>query len=392
MNEMELELSRLFNAVIGEPPRQVSVQVVRKRAARRRRFTYVAATAALAVAGSVGVALASTTAVPHRQAGDHQQAGDYQAAATVPAYYFEEIPGNGHNVQPVNTIRSTATGAVAGTVTCPQVPPYPVNEVTAGSTSSSLTFFMACLIPDPAKPHLVAGTKIFQFTVSRTGHISGLTLAAGGNLVRQVPQLLTASPDGSELAFAENVDGNPDVFKIVILNTRTGKQAVWKATAPGGRQFQPTSFSFADRGRELAVFGHYACNQRGCPSGNELIIISPAWKGGTLASGRIVFSGYEDITYPEVAILSPDGKTVMLGGLDNRGGSRVVGISAKTGKLTGEVLTIPQGALRWMSEDPSGKFVLVAGGYGNDAFHGWIDQGKLKTIPGPRELPLIEVW
>src|SRR5580692_11017382 len=123
MNEMEQELSRLFNAVIGDPPRQVSAPAVRRRAIRRRRISYVAATAALAVAGSVGVAFAAVTTPAHQQAAGHPQ------STGLPAYYLEETPGNGHGVQPANTIRSTATGTIAGTVTCPASSPYPVSQV-----------------------------------------------------------------------------------------------------------------------------------------------------------------------------------------------------------------------------------------------------------------------
>ena len=76
MSEMETELGRLLNAVIGEPPHSVSVSAVRRRAdrtARRRVVTGVAATAALVAAtASVAIsasAIGTSTAVSAGHAG-----------------------------------------------------------------------------------------------------------------------------------------------------------------------------------------------------------------------------------------------------------------------------------------------------------------------------------
>jgi hypothetical protein len=385
MTETEQQLSRLFNAVIGEPPRQVSVHAVRRRAVRRRRLTYAAATAAIAVAGSVGVALASPTASPHGPASGHPM------ATRIPAYYFEQIPGDGHNIAAANTIRSTATGTVAGTVTCPAPSPDPVSLVAAGGTSSGQVFFLACPTASKAQPRRLAGTRIYQFTVSRSGHVSGLKPTAGGNLVDQVPQSLGASPDGSELALSEFLPGGSLAFRILVINTRTGKRAVWTATPRGGRLLLPGSLSFAGQGRELAVFGSFACIRQSCHAGYEMVAVSPAWRGGTLASGRVLFSGTPG---PTAAILSPDGKTAVLCVLrtDNRDGPRIVSISAGTGKLIRVLLTIGKGDLDFVSVDPSGRHVLVVVGSSSNAFQGWIDNGKLIPVPGPRRLPLLEAW
>jgi len=375
MNEMELELSRLFNAVIGEPPGQVSVHAVRRRAARHRRLTYVTATAALAVAGSLGVAFASTTTTQHRSASDHK------TAARIPAYYFEQTPGNGTTRPPVNTIRSTATGAIAGTFKCPAPSPFPVSAVAAGGSPSSTTFFMACSTATKNHPHRVTGSKIYELTVSRSGHVSALKLMPGGTLAHQVPMDLGASPDGSELAVSDYVSG----YRVLVINTKTGRQAVWTADAPGGGELQSLSLSFADRGRELAAFGRVS-------GGTEMVSVSPAWQGGNLDSGHVVFSGYQDVPSPVAAILSPSGKTVTLGGLDNRAGSRVVSINAVTGKMTRVLLTIRKGGLRFLAEDPSGRFILVVGGYTHNAFNGWIKNGNLVPLPGLRGLPNTETW
>jgi hypothetical protein len=379
MNEMEQELSRLFNAVIGDPPRQVSAHAVRRRAIRRRRISYVAATAALAVAGSVGVAFAAVTTPEHQQAAGHPQ------STGLPAYYFEETPGNGHGVQPANTIRSTATGTIAGTVTCPAPSPYPVSQVAAAATSSGQVFYLACLTANQVRPHRVTGTKIYQITVSRSGRVSGFKLVAGGNLAGEVPTAFAASPDGSEIAAAVIVPHTNSQI-ILVINTKTGKHAIWHAnTAPGAKIFEPRTLSFADGGQEVAAFGYV-------PTGYEMVAVSPAAQGGTFATGRVIFNGNPGVNAPSIAVLGPDGKTVILAGLENNGGSRAVKIDAENGKVTQVLLRVRKGDIDLMSEDPSGRFVLFVGGFSHNAFNGWADHGKLISLPGMDRIPITEAW
>jgi DNA-binding beta-propeller fold protein YncE len=379
MNEMEQELSRLFNAVIGEPPRQVSVHAVRRRAIRRRRLSYVAATAALAVAGSVGVALASVT-VPA-----HQQATGHPLATGRPAYYFEQTPGNGHGVQPVNAIRSTATGTIAGTVECPLPSPYPVFNVAEAATSSGQAFFMACPTATETHPHQVTGTKIYQFTVGRSGNVGGLRLVAGGTLVHQDPLAFAVSADGTEVA-AMVYDAHTRAEIVLVINTRSGEHAIWRTgTAPGGGAFSPRTLSFSDGGRELAAFGNTSHSA-------EMIAVSPAGQGGSFASGRVLFSGNPGIKVPTTAVLGPEGKTVVVAGLEDNGGSRVVLVNAENGKLIGVLLRVRKGEVHQISEDPSGRFVLFVGGFPRTPLNGWISHGKLIPLPGLHELPNTEAW
>ncbi len=82
MNELETQLSRMFNAAVGEPPHRVTAHAARRQALKRRIIACVSTTAALAIAGSIGLAISANAIVPHRVTNSHH-------TLTRPNYFFD---------------------------------------------------------------------------------------------------------------------------------------------------------------------------------------------------------------------------------------------------------------------------------------------------------------
>ena len=114
MNEMEMQLSRLFNAAVGEPPNQVTPHAARRQALKRRIIACVSATAALAIAGSIGLAVAANAIAPHRVTDSHH-------AVTKPKFYFtqDSVSGEKGTHRERGAFRR-ATGAITGRVQLPR--------------------------------------------------------------------------------------------------------------------------------------------------------------------------------------------------------------------------------------------------------------------------------
>src|SRR6185437_15195215 len=114
MNELETQLSRLFNAAVGEPPTQVTALAARRQAIKRRIVTCISATVALAVVGSIGLAVSANAIIPHRVTESHPK-------LTMPEFYFTEDGASvlDRHASPELVVRSVATGAITGRVHCP---------------------------------------------------------------------------------------------------------------------------------------------------------------------------------------------------------------------------------------------------------------------------------
>jgi hypothetical protein len=388
MNETEQQLSRLFNAVIGEPPNHVTATVVRRRAARRRRVSYVTGTAALAVAASVGVAVAASV-TPPPPPGPSQP-----PAASAPRYYFAaslvtKVTGHTGSFTLRDEIRSRATGAITALVSCPK--PWPdVQAVAAGADQG---FFISCLTSAPGHPHTYTGVKIFRFTVTPSGHLAGFRPVPGGDLAGVHTLNMAVTPDGSELAInAGNLPGRP-ISEIIVIDTRTGKRAVWhSAQAPHGYGFTSTDLSFADHGQVLASFGQTDCTTLCVPGGQQLITVSPASAGGRLAFGRVVFRQPPPAAFASQAFIDPDGQTAIANVITQKV-STIYLVSTATGKPI-QVLLKPNGvAYTLQGTDSSGRYPLVTlDKPGKRGVNAWIDDGKLIPLKPAGSTILFEAW
>jgi hypothetical protein len=377
MNEMETQLSRLFNAAVGEPPNQVTPHAARRQALKRRVIACVSATAALAVAGSIGLAVAANAIAPHR-------ASDGRPQVTMPKYYFEMDPTNPVSGGTENVVRSVATGAITGRVHCPGR-----SSLTLGATTDSRhTFFIAC--PTNSKTGNSDGTRIYRFQVSDSGRVSGFRMLPGGNLPKFRGENMTVTADGSLLAIVNEFQP-----EVLVINTKTGSHAVWRSDAmPGGAILYPGDVSFARGDRELAIFGSdYCVSGSVCKPVQEMRVVSPAAKGGKVSSGRQVLIKSQLVPPKRGAIadafLGPDGKTVTatvdtyLAAGGTSPGVRVLRFSLTTGKVLRTLFNPASYKQALITHvDQSGRFVLlkVLKKRAQIPVFGWIDQGKLHLL------------
>jgi hypothetical protein len=377
MNEMEMQLSRLFNAAVGEPPKQVTAHAARRQALKRRVIACVSATAALVVAGSIGLVVAANAIVPHRAANGQPQ-------VTMPKYYFEMDPTNPVSGTSENVVRSVATGAITGRVHCPGR-----SSLTLGATTDSRqAFFIECLTN--SKTGKSDETRIYRFQVSDSGRVSGFRMLPGGNLPKFLGQNMAVTADGSLLAIAE-----AERPEVLVINTKTGSHAVWHSDAlPGGAILYPRDLSFARGDRELAIFGSdYCVSGSVCKPVQEMRVVSPAAKGGKVSSGRQVLIKSQLVPLKRGSIadafLGPDGRTVLatvdtyLAAGGTSPGVRVLRFSVVTGKAQ-RTLFNPASYKQALTTyvDQSGRFVLlkVLKKHDEVPVFGMIDHGKLRLL------------
>jgi hypothetical protein len=377
MNEMEMQLSRMFNAAAGEPPNHITAHAARRQALKRRVIACLSATAALVVAGSIGLAVAANAIAPHRAADGHPQ-------VTMPRYYFEMdlTPVTGATE---NLVRSVATGAITGRVHCPG----PRWQTFSAVADSRQTFFIGC---QTFSQEGAASTRIYRFQVSGSGRVSGFRPIPGGNLSPLRAQSMAVTGDGSLLAVAY-------ASEVLVINTKTGSHATWRSdTLSGGVRLDPGDLSFARGDRELAIFGDDLCVRHGlhprCKNpGEEMRVVSPAAKGGAISSGRRVLIKSQLIrpNKGEIAsaFLGPDGRTAMvtvntyLAAGGTFPGARVLQFSVATGKALRTLFnpaSFKSALITYV--DQSGRFVLLKALKKHDQVpvFGWIDHGQLRLL------------
>jgi hypothetical protein len=378
MNELETQLSKLFNAAAGEPPHHVTAHAARRQAIRRRIVTCVSATAALAIAGSIGLVVSANAIVPHRVTGP-------QAKVTMPKFYFTEDGASflDRRHSPEFVVRSVATGAITGRVHCPG--PHPQTEGVAAA--SGQTFFIDCRIA--SKQDVSSGIRIYRFQVSASGKIGRFGLIPGGNLVGLKGGSLAVTPDGSWLAMEAGKIVKGGIFEIIMINTKTGASRFWRPdTSRRHGTFVMGSLSFVHGDKELAVSGGISCQGAGpqCKQDDEMRVFSPATKGGLFSSGRrriiteaqLGGSGQDFVTD---AYLSQDGKTIIANVDGPKGGLRVVELPAKGGKVTQTLYQLgPKDTSVKMTVDSSGQFIMWFGFGPRNPIFGWIGQGKLHPL------------
>src|SRR5215467_10718553 len=146
---MDAQLRELFTAAVGDPPRRVTVEAVRRRVVRRRRAEWATGTAAVVLLTGLGIVLPGQLFRPAATGGGSS------APTGAPRYYVQTVaPKPGHQV---TVVRARATGAITATVRCP----WPKSSVVDSglAPADGQTFFLAC--QKSGQHFVVTGTRIY---------------------------------------------------------------------------------------------------------------------------------------------------------------------------------------------------------------------------------------
>jgi hypothetical protein len=400
VSSVESQLRDLLDAAVGDPPRRVTVERVRCRVARRRKLECV--TSAVVVVVLLALGMAASAAGPSRNS-----AADAGLRARVPRYYVTVQDG------PKTLVRSTATGAVTGTVPTPSV----TEEGCSIAAADHQVFFMACAVKrDPVT--LYEAVRIYRFQITATGRVTGYTRIPCRDL-RGAFEILSfaASADGSEVAVGLALTAAPFGGKIVVINTATGARAVWHSRPAAGKvslAILSDELSFARDGRELVTAVLPYCDDgkvRVPPchpaSGAEVLALSPANRGGDLNSARVLLqqSWFMRPYAGSIlgALVSPDGTTLTLvvqhySTRQKPAIGSVVQYSAVTGRQLrvlyrgrGMFVSLRDGD-NCLGADASGRYFLLNTRDFGRGVNGWIDHGRLVRLPPAAGVLWYQAW
>jgi hypothetical protein len=233
---------------------------------------------------------------------------------------------------------------------------------------------------------------------------------------------LAASADGSRIAvsaFYHLTHVNPGTEQsdqVVVINTRTGAQRVWRggSLASGHRYFRVASLSWAGDDHEVAVLGEWCRAVNPNPGGEscprwerlaQLRAIDPAHPGGgSVLDGRLLLR-QAPRTFLAQALVSPDGSVITAMVLRGKivGNPYISGIypadlsveqvSAATGhplgviyrRYLGDTSEIgPMSDALTLIADATGRNLILNGGICNlhcsNGFNGWLDGRRLVPL------------
>ncbi|HYB88788.1 MAG TPA: DUF1707 domain-containing protein [Streptosporangiaceae bacterium] len=383
-------------------PAPAGPQPVREPVGRRRAVGWLAAAVAAVLLAGVGVSLRAPGPGP---------AGHAVSLAGVPRYYVQQAVGAAPP-GPGLAVRATATGAVTATVRCPSGQ-LGIRDIAA---AGGQTFFMVCQqIAGKGANIAVTGSRVYRFRVTGSGRVTGFSLLPGGALPGLEAGSLAVSADGSEAAVVTSPGAAaadpPGPAEITVINTRTGARAVWRNSpvVPGKMTLGALGLSFTADGRELAFLGLPRCVRGPCqPTGNgeEVRAVSPAARGGSLSSSRLLVRQAAlmrlGLGYIDGAVISPDGSSVaVLEMITAASGPpdttvSVVQVSATTGRPQSVRYRVDTGngfSYRFFGSDPSGRYLLLDAGPASGTVNGWIDHGRLiQLTPANGDEVFDETW
>lgn len=391
------QLRDLLDAAVGDPPHEVTVAAVQRRLVRRRVMEAAAVAAAVVLIAGLGVAAARVfSASPGPSA---------ISRAGSPRYYVQQSPGLG-NLPPV-VVRATATGRVTATAGCPQ--PKSQIPLQGIAATDNRMFFIDCqTIQKVGTKYAVTGSRIYRVRLTGSGHISGYSLVPGGVLGRHGLEAISTTLNGSQVAVTLgpatlNEFASPSApANVLVINTKTGARAVWHG---GPKVFNASDLTFTNNGRELEFLGRTRCPQTKRSGCEELRAVSPATAGGQLDSSRLLLQlsalARSPGEYTEPGIITTGGSTLTAVVQRNQNSPRsqsiwVVQYSAATGRQLRVLYKMPTGNgffYRYLSSDPTGRYLLFNAGPASGTVNGWIDNGRLIRLkPANGSNIFYETW
>ncbi|HEY1644602.1 MAG TPA: hypothetical protein VGG35_28320 [Streptosporangiaceae bacterium] len=217
---------------------------------------------------------------------------------------------------------------------------------------------------------------------------------------------IALSPDGRQLAAAIQIpaSGFRPRAEIKVISVRTGATRTW--TVAGETQL-PLNPSWQAGGRYLGflLWSRIRGPAASFTARTQLRLLDTVAASRDLMSARVVATGANGRGFLQAAVLSPDGRSVLVAAYRNVAGSRP---GHGTAILRVEALRIPGGRLtqvvcresvryrnaRQMNAADTRFSVLSVAGQGHHALVmcpslARLDNGSLTTLPGLGQLPIV---
>jgi hypothetical protein len=213
-------------------------------------------------------------------------------------------------------VRRTSDGQV--TATLPALPAGWILGRSVSVTADDRTFTVAASTVGFCPSSTPTRTRFYQFTVTSTGHITGL-LVVGKTITGEPVSEFAASPDGTEVAYAQQGCAEPasavlSAGVIHIMNATGGAVRSWRntvsAATPARVTTQIGALSWTASGRTLVA--DYQWKLTDAPGGLAVLGLDATSSGGALqAHSHLLFSQGDHCTVcVYTALTSSDGSTL----------------------------------------------------------------------------------
>ena len=213
-------------------------------------------------------------------------------------------------------VRRTSGGHV--TATLPALPAGWILGRSVSVTADDRTFTIAASTITVCPSSTPTQTRFYQFTVTSTGHVTGLR-AVGKPVVGDMVSEFAASPDGTEVAYAQQDCAAPAsailyAGVIHIMNLSSGAVRSWhntvSAATPARVTTQIGALSWTGNGRTLVA--DYQWKLTDAPGGLAVLGLDTTSSGGSLqAHSHLLFSQGDHCTVCVfTALTSSDGSTL----------------------------------------------------------------------------------
>jgi hypothetical protein len=213
-------------------------------------------------------------------------------------------------------VRRTSDGQVTGTV--PALPAGWILGRSVSVTSDDRTFTVAAETPTVCPSSAPTRTRFYQFSVTSTGHVTGLR-AVGNPVTGEAVSEFTASPDGTKVAYAEQgcvapVSAASYAGVIHVMNVTSGAVRSWhntvSAATPARVTTQIGALSWTANGRTV-VADYLWEPEEGSPDLAVLGLDATSSGGSLQAHSHLLFSqGASCTVCVYTALISSDGSTL----------------------------------------------------------------------------------
>ena len=225
------------------------------------------------------------------------------------------ITRDGRELQAVQ-VRRTSDGQVTGTV--PALPAGWILGRSVSVTADDRTFTVAASTITVCPSSTPAQTRFYQFSVTSTGHVTGLR-AVGKPVTGEAVSEFAASPDGTKVAYAQQGCAAPASAALYagvihVMNLSSGAVRSWhntvSAATPARVTTQIGALSWTANGRTLVA--DYQWKLTDAPGGLAVLGLDATSSGGSLqAHSHLLFSQGDHCTVCVfTALTSSDGSTL----------------------------------------------------------------------------------